>query len=74
MVQPKIPKPSVNCCETTGSPGRHLTHFRNHDVSNTTTLLLSKDGDMLYVGARDAVLALDVGHKDAIILRSKVGL
>lgn len=29
---------------------------------------------MLYVGARDAVLALDVGHKDAIILRSKVGL
>lgn len=27
---------------------------------------------MLYVGARDAVLALDVGHKDNIILRSKV--
>uniref|UniRef100_A0A3Q4BB46 Sema domain-containing protein n=1 Tax=Mola mola TaxID=94237 RepID=A0A3Q4BB46_MOLML len=49
------------------SPGRHLTHFSSHDVSNTTTLLLGKDGDMLYVGARDAVLELDVGHKDAIL-------
>lgn len=28
---------------------------------------------MLYVGARDAVLALDVGQKDTIVLRSKVG-
>ncbi|TMS18188.1 Semaphorin-4B [Larimichthys crocea] len=55
-----------------GSPGRHLTHFSSHDVSNTTTLLLSEDGDMLYVGARDAVLALDVGQKDAIVLRSKL--
>ncbi|XP_041811400.1 semaphorin-4A isoform X2 [Chelmon rostratus] len=55
-----------------GSPGRHLTHFRSHDVSNTTTLLLSEDGDMLYVGARDAVLALDVSSQDVIILRSKL--
>uniref|UniRef100_A0A3Q3X1A6 Sema domain-containing protein n=1 Tax=Mola mola TaxID=94237 RepID=A0A3Q3X1A6_MOLML len=55
-----------------GSPGRHLTHFSSHDVSNTTTLLLGKDGDMLYVGARDAVLELDVGHKDAIVLRNKL--
>ncbi|GAA6226688.1 semaphorin-4A-like isoform X2 [Lates japonicus] len=55
-----------------GSPGRHLTHFSSHDVSNTTTLLLSEGGDMLYVGARDAVLALDVSHKDAIILRNKL--
>ncbi|XP_070702415.1 semaphorin-4A [Pempheris klunzingeri] len=55
-----------------GSPGRRLTHFRSHDVSNTTILLLSEDGDVLYVGARDAVLALDVGHKDAIRLRSKL--
>ena len=63
---------NVNCCETTGSPGRPLTHFRSHEVSNTTTLLLSEDGDMLYVGARDAVLALDVGHRDTMTLRSKV--
>lgn len=69
----KMLNASVNCCETTGSPGRHLTRFSNPDVSNTTTLLLSEDGDMLYVGARDAVLALDVSHKDTIILRSKVG-
>ncbi len=68
-----MPNPSVNCCETTGSPGRQLNRFSSHDVSNTTTLLLSDDGDMLYVGARDAVLALDVSHKDAIILRRKVG-
>ncbi|XP_040910145.1 semaphorin-4A isoform X2 [Toxotes jaculatrix] len=55
-----------------GSPGRHLTRFSSHDVRNTTTLLLSEGGDMLYVGARDAVLALDVSHKDAIILRNKL--
>ncbi|XP_059206572.1 semaphorin-4A isoform X2 [Centropristis striata] len=55
-----------------GNPGRHLTRFSSHDVSNSTTLLLSDDGDMLYVGARDAVLALDVSHKDSIILRSKL--
>lgn len=65
--------PIVDCCETTGSPGRHVTHFSSPDVSNTTTLLLSKGGDMLYVGARDAVLALDVGQKDAIMLKNKVG-
>ncbi|XP_068560487.1 semaphorin-4A isoform X1 [Cebidichthys violaceus] len=55
-----------------GMPGRHLTRFSSHDVSNTTTLLLSEDGDMLYVGARDAVLALDVSYKNTIILRSKL--
>uniref|UniRef100_A0A3Q3R837 Sema domain-containing protein n=1 Tax=Monopterus albus TaxID=43700 RepID=A0A3Q3R837_MONAL len=63
----------VNCCETTGSPGRHVICFNIPDVCNTTTLLLSEDGDMLYVGARDAVLALDVSRKDSITLRSKVG-
>ncbi|KAK5854527.1 hypothetical protein PBY51_004713 [Eleginops maclovinus] len=55
-----------------GSPGRHVTLFSSPDVSNTSTLLLSEDGDMLYVGARDAVLALDVSHKEAITLRSKL--
>ncbi|XP_058475712.1 semaphorin-4A isoform X1 [Solea solea] len=55
-----------------GSPGRHLTRFSSDDVSNTTTLLLSEGGDVLYVGARDAVLALDVGHKDVITLRNKL--
>ncbi|XP_022073186.2 semaphorin-4A isoform X2 [Acanthochromis polyacanthus] len=54
-----------------GSPGRNLIRFSNHNVRNTTTLLLSEDGDMLYVGARDSVLALDVRHDD-IILKSKL--
>ncbi|XP_037329287.2 semaphorin-4A isoform X1 [Pungitius pungitius] len=56
----------------TGIPGRPLTRFSGHDVSNTTTLLLSENGDMLYVGSRNAVLALDVSHKDTIVLRSKL--
>ncbi|XP_035769082.1 semaphorin-4D [Neolamprologus brichardi] len=54
------------------SPGRRLIRFNSHDVSNTTTLLLSEDGDILYVGARDSVLALNVSHKDSIILRNKL--
>ncbi|XP_076013214.1 semaphorin-4A isoform X2 [Genypterus blacodes] len=57
---------------TLGSPERHVTLFNSHDVSNTTTLLLSEDGDTLYVGARDAVLALDVGRQEAITMRSKL--
>ncbi|XP_028256714.1 semaphorin-4A isoform X2 [Parambassis ranga] len=55
-----------------GSPGRHLTCFHSHNIRNTTTLLLSEDGDWLYVGARDAVLALDVSNKDQIHLRTKL--
>ncbi|XP_054618888.1 semaphorin-4A [Dunckerocampus dactyliophorus] len=55
-----------------GTPGRHLTRFSSPDVGNTTTLLLSDDGDTLYVGGRDAVLALDVSLKDAIVLRRKL--
>lgn len=35
-------------------------------------LLLSDDGETLYVGARDAVLALDVSNKDTVFLKSKV--
>lgn len=70
----KKPNSRLNFCVTTGSPERHLTHYSSHNVGNTTTLLLSEDGDMLYVGARDAVLALDVGHKDTIILKKRVGL
>lgn len=55
-----------------GSPGRLLSGFSSPDVSNTTTLLLSHEGDVLYVGARDAVLALDVSNEDAITLRSRL--
>uniref|UniRef100_A0A671NCX8 Semaphorin-4A-like n=1 Tax=Sinocyclocheilus anshuiensis TaxID=1608454 RepID=A0A671NCX8_9TELE len=47
------------CC-VTGSPGRSLTVFTNPEVFNTTTLLLSNDEGTLFVGARDAVLTIDV--------------
>ncbi|XP_026156584.1 semaphorin-4A isoform X2 [Mastacembelus armatus] len=72
FLSPSLTKLTPRISFHLGSSGRHLTHFSSHDVSNTTMLLLSQDGDMLYVGARDAVLALDVSHKDAIILRSKL--
>ncbi|XP_055732436.1 semaphorin-4A isoform X3 [Salvelinus fontinalis] len=55
-----------------GTPGRSLSHFDSSDVGNTTTLLLSDDGDTLFVGARDAVLSLDVSQEDAIVMRSKL--
>ncbi|KAM4631307.1 semaphorin-4A isoform 2-T2 [Polymixia lowei] len=55
-----------------GSPGRPLIRFNSSDVSNTTTLLLSEDGDTLFVGARDAVLSLDIGQQEAIVMRSKL--
>uniref|UniRef100_A0A8C7R1P3 Sema domain-containing protein n=1 Tax=Oncorhynchus mykiss TaxID=8022 RepID=A0A8C7R1P3_ONCMY len=51
---------------TTGTPGRSLSHFDSSDVGNTTTLLLSDSGDALFVGARDAVLLLDVSQEDLI--------
>uniref|UniRef100_A0A8C8MHS4 Sema domain-containing protein n=1 Tax=Oncorhynchus tshawytscha TaxID=74940 RepID=A0A8C8MHS4_ONCTS len=56
----------------TGSPGRCLSHFDSSDVGNTTTLLLSDDGDTLFVGARNAVLSLDVSQEDAIVMRGKL--
>nr|XP_015811223.2 semaphorin-4A [Nothobranchius furzeri] len=56
----------------TGSSGRRLTFFSSHEVSNTTTLLLSEDEETLYVGACNAVFALDVGSEDVITLRKKL--
>uniref|UniRef100_A0A4W5QZ40 Sema domain-containing protein n=1 Tax=Hucho hucho TaxID=62062 RepID=A0A4W5QZ40_9TELE len=55
-----------------GTPGRCLSHFDSSDVGNTTTLLLSDDGDTLFVGARNAILSLDVSQEDAIVMRSKL--
>lgn len=65
-------RPTPRLSFSLGSPGRLLTRFSSPDVHNTTTLLLSEDGHLLYVGARDAVLALDVSNQDAITLRSKL--
>ncbi|XP_058503631.1 semaphorin-4A isoform X2 [Solea solea] len=54
------------------STQRPLVHFSLHEVTNTTTLLLSNDGSTLYVGARDTVLSLDVSQSDVIRLKRKV--
>ncbi|XP_034409974.1 semaphorin-4A-like [Cyclopterus lumpus] len=54
------------------SPNRPLVLFSPPDLHNTTTLLLSTDGSTLYVGARDAVLSLDVSQSDVIRLKKKV--
>ncbi|XP_070823523.1 semaphorin-4A-like [Chaetodon trifascialis] len=54
------------------SVDRPLVLFSLPDVHNTTTLLLSDDGSTLYVGARDALLSLDVSQSDVITLKMKV--
>ncbi|KAF3692471.1 Semaphorin-4B Semaphorin-C [Channa argus] len=54
------------------SADRPLIHFSPPNVYNTTTLLLSDDGSTLYVGARDAVLSLDVSQSDVISMKRKV--
>ncbi|KAM6958784.1 semaphorin-4A [Aplochiton taeniatus] len=55
-----------------GSPGRVLSHFNSSNVSNGTTLLLSEDEETLFVGARDAVLSLDVSQQEAIVVKGKL--
>ncbi|XP_032413717.1 semaphorin-4B-like [Xiphophorus hellerii] len=54
------------------SPERPLVHFNLTDVSNTATLLLSNDSSTLYIGARNAILLLNVSQSDVISLRHKV--
>ncbi|XP_073678356.1 semaphorin-4A isoform X2 [Garra rufa] len=56
-----------------GSPGRSFSVFTNPDVYNTTTLLLSDNEDTLFVGARDAVLSIDVSQTDAMTMKEKMG-
>ncbi|XP_037308933.2 semaphorin-4B-like isoform X1 [Pungitius pungitius] len=54
------------------SVDRPVVLFGPPDLQNATTLLLSDDGSTLYVGARDAVLSLDVRRSDVIRLKKKV--
>ncbi|XP_047240488.1 semaphorin-4B isoform X3 [Girardinichthys multiradiatus] len=72
LLNPSLTRLTPRVSFPMGSPGRRLSCFSSHDVGNTTTLLLSEDGERLYVGARDAVLALDVSHKDTVLLKSKL--
>ncbi|XP_074538737.1 semaphorin-4B-like [Halichoeres trimaculatus] len=53
------------------SADRPVLLFSLPDVRNTSTLLLSSDASTLYVGARDAVLSLNVSQSDAITLKKK---
>ncbi|XP_062998835.1 semaphorin-4B [Elgaria multicarinata webbii] len=42
-----------------GSPHRRLSHFEMPGITNYTTMMLSPDGGLLYVGARETLLALN---------------
>ncbi|XP_067281831.1 semaphorin-4A isoform X2 [Pseudorasbora parva] len=55
-----------------GGPGRSLTVFTNPDVYNTTTLLLSNDEGTLFVGARDAILSINVSQTDTMTMNQKL--
>ncbi|XP_064201452.1 semaphorin-4A-like [Anguilla rostrata] len=57
---------------TAGSPGRSLSVFNSDDIRNTTTLLLSQDGETLFVGARDAVISLDVREPGVMEMKQKL--
>ncbi|KAB5517711.1 hypothetical protein PHYPO_G00170360 [Pangasianodon hypophthalmus] len=54
------------------SPGRPFTLFTLPDVYNTTTLLLSDDEETLFVGARDAVLSLNISKAGSLQLSKKI--
>ncbi|XP_055075481.2 semaphorin-4A [Misgurnus anguillicaudatus] len=55
-----------------GSPGRSLAVFTSPDVSNSTTLLLSNDEGTLFVGARDAVMSIDVSQTGTMTMKEKI--
>ncbi|XP_066531611.1 semaphorin-4A-like [Hoplias malabaricus] len=56
----------------TDSPGRSVSVFSADDVFNTTTLLLSKDEDTLFIGARNAILSLSLSQGGGLTLSSKL--
>ncbi|KAE8277232.1 Semaphorin-4B Semaphorin-C [Larimichthys crocea] len=64
-----LPPPRISFLNSAERP---LVLFSHPNVHNTTTLLLSNDGSTLYVGARDALLSLDVSQSDVINLKKKV--
>ncbi|XP_004871240.1 semaphorin-4A isoform X2 [Heterocephalus glaber] len=55
-----------------GDPRRALSLFHQKGLQDFDTLLLSGGGNTLYVGVREAVLALDVQHPGAPQLRSMI--
>ncbi|XP_026883616.2 semaphorin-4A isoform X2 [Electrophorus electricus] len=55
-----------------GSPGRSISLFTLPDVSNSTTLLLSEDEEVLVVGARNTILSLNISHGGILTLQNKL--
>ncbi|XP_075994521.1 semaphorin-4B-like isoform X2 [Genypterus blacodes] len=67
---PPPPPPRVSFL--LNSADRPLVHFTAPGIYNTTTLLLSTDASTLYVGAKNAILSLNVSQHDIISLKNKV--
>ncbi|KAJ7307559.1 hypothetical protein JRQ81_009585 [Phrynocephalus forsythii] len=55
-----------------GDSSRLITSFSRKGVLNYDTFLLSQDGSTLYVGARDAIVALDISSPDSIQLKGEI--
>ncbi|XP_054848241.1 semaphorin-4A [Eublepharis macularius] len=53
----------------TGDPNRIIPSFTQDGVLNYDIFLLSPDGETLYVGARDAILSLDIRNTSPIQLK-----
>ncbi|CAL8248976.1 unnamed protein product [Lota lota] len=71
LVSPGSPAARPRISFLLDSSDRGLVHFSQRDVHNTTTLLLSDDGSTLYVGARNAILSLNVSDPGFITLKDK---
>uniref|UniRef100_W5LCT9 Sema domain-containing protein n=1 Tax=Astyanax mexicanus TaxID=7994 RepID=W5LCT9_ASTMX len=59
-------------CVVADSPGRPVGLFTPPDVYNSTTLLLSEDEETLFVGARDALLSVNVSQRGGLVLNQKL--
>lgn len=63
---------SLSCHLLTGDARRALSFFHQEGLQDFDILLLSGDGDTLYVGAREAILALDIRDPGVLRLRNMV--
>uniref|UniRef100_A0A8C4X381 Semaphorin-4A-like n=1 Tax=Erpetoichthys calabaricus TaxID=27687 RepID=A0A8C4X381_ERPCA len=51
---------------------RLVVHFRGSEYYNTTTLLLNNDQEILFVGARDAILVVNISQPGIMKLRNVI--
>lgn len=63
---------SPHHCLPTGDGHRALSFFQQKGLRDFDTLLLSADGNTLYVGAREAILALNIQNPGIPRLRNMV--